>query len=903
MQRIDASILNIDKNICKNIEKNQDDRGYLSQNVLAQLRNFVEQISIKYYVDSINRDVSNIPEDQFDEIKRGLNFIKGNSKLYFLVKFHQMLQKSASHYTMSEENSERLMLKYYEFLLKIKKTLKTDFNLNVLSNIDKFPINLDTQLSDYYKKIVDKLEVPYTSEMNEDRYYIQKTKPFFINNEIYYEITFREANDKTSKFERNIAFTNQDILSNYAVKLSIKHDTVEMYGKHMPILIISDWEVSIRPCELKIFSEILNSSTQVQSNHNEYKRLIEFIKKSRFNILDILLLETSSYELVKEYVTSKSKKINLFKALDTCREIIINNRPGCNMLRYFSYNLNNKIMKSQKDIYGNYCEKLSNLRVAYGCIPFDEMPFVSSLIGHNPKIYDLLWCIDTDGREHELLARKIQINSQTNGKLYTSIDELESFDNINFLIDKYNSNLYWKHRETRGIGNIGNNYYINGFEDDVANILEKLKEISKEGIKNYANSVESWLNTGSYIIDCKDKKQILKTMFSNSKVSLIYGAAGTGKSTMINHVSNFFGLHKKLLLANTNPAVDNLKRKVSAPKCEFKTITKYLHSKENQDCDLLIIDECSTVSNSDMIKILSKANFELVILVGDIYQIESITFGNWFKLAKTNVSRTSVFELTAPYRTTDKPLLTLWTKVRKNEDDLIEYLTANDYSVRLDESVFVTDDFDEIILCLNYDGLYGINNINRFLQSSNLNQSVNWGVVSYKIGDPVLFNETTRFSPILFNNLKGKISNIKKLDSEIIFDIEIETVINAMDIGNLDLELISSTKNNSVVRFSVYKYPNMSDNDNDSDDTVVPFQIAYAISIHKAQGLEFNSVKLIITDEVDELITHNILYTAITRTKKNLRIYWTPETEKKVIENIKVDKSRKDESILKRRLR
>ncbi|EMF0126193.1 helicase, partial [Enterococcus hirae] len=247
---------------------------------------------------------------------------------------------------------------------------------------------------------------------------------------------------------------------------------------------------------------------------------------------------------VKAYVTAKSQKIYIFKTLDKCREIIINNRPGCNVLRYLSYHFNNKIMKLQKDRYGNYCERLSNLRVAYGCIPFDEMPFVSSLIGHNPKIYDLLWCIETNGREHELLARKIQINSQTNGKLYTSVDELESFEDIHLLIEKYNSNLYWKHRETRGIGNVGKNYYIKGFEDDVINILEKLKEISKEGIDNYANSVESWLNTGSYIIDCKDKKEILKTMFSNSKVSLIYGAAGTGKSTMINHASNFFGLQK-----------------------------------------------------------------------------------------------------------------------------------------------------------------------------------------------------------------------------------------------------------------------------------------------------------------------------------------------------------------------
>lgn len=121
MKKIDKAILNIDKNICKNIEKNQDDRGYLSQNVLAQLRNFVEHISIKYYVNSISGDISGIPEEMYDEIKRGLRYIKVNSKLYFLAKFHQMLQKSASHYTMSEENSERLMLKYYEYLLRIKK--------------------------------------------------------------------------------------------------------------------------------------------------------------------------------------------------------------------------------------------------------------------------------------------------------------------------------------------------------------------------------------------------------------------------------------------------------------------------------------------------------------------------------------------------------------------------------------------------------------------------------------------------------------------------------------------------------------------------------------------------------------------------------------------------------------
>ena len=57
-------------------------------------------------------------------------------------------------------------------------------------------------------------------------------------------------------------------------------------------------------------------------------------------------------------------------------------------------------------------------------------------------------------------------------------------------------------------------------------------------------------------------------------------------------------------------------------------------------------------------------------------------------------------------------------------------------------------------MCLNYDGLYGINNINRFLQNSNPNPSFEWGIGTYKVGDPILFNEFSKFSRILYNNLK-----------------------------------------------------------------------------------------------------------------------------------------------------
>ena len=87
--------------------------------------------------------------------------------------------------------------------------------------------------------------------------------------------------------------------------------------------------------------------------------------------------------------------------------------------------------------------------------------------------------------------------------------------------------------------------------------------------------------------------------------------------------------------------------------------------------------------------------------------------------------------------------------------------------------------------------------------------------------------------------------------------------------------------------------------DDDSADTVIPFQVAYAVSIHKAQGLEYNSVKIVITAETEELITHNIFYTAITRARENLKIYWTPEAGQKILESLETKNNNKDIALIK----
>lgn len=777
-------------------------------------------------------------------------------------------------------------------------------NLKVLENIEEFPLNTDTVLKEYYEKIADQLQQPpylRTTDPYKDRYYIQKTRPFFVNGQIYYEVTFTLASDRTSKFDRLIAFTKCDILTNYAVKLQISNSNIRILGKKMPIQIIDEWEVSIRPCELNNFADIFGSHPKLGGT-NEISEIMKFLRQTGLNLIEFIDSPIDYYQSVKVQIAHTAKSRHFLQILDRCRELSESKQSGYNIIRYLLYRLNNKIIKQQYN--AERCNLLSGLHLQYGCIPFDKIPFNTSLINHNPKLSDLFQCIDNTDREHELFARFIRNNIEIKGQLYTTEKDVVYFEHIDELIQKYNDSLYLPKHEHRLVQKYLGHIYIKGYEEDTINIIRHIKELSTKGIDNYTNSVDAWLRSSTYLIDCDEKKKALKIMFTSSKVALIYGSAGTGKSTMINHISNFFNDKKKIYLANTNPAVDNLKRKVNAANCTYKTITKFLsYGNRDTTCDLLFIDECSTVSNKDMLDVLNAATFKLLILVGDIFQIESILFGNWFGVAKAVVPQSAISVLEQPYRSKNQNLLALWSKIRNIEADILEHITRNDYSTTLNESIFEQSEEDEIILCLNYDGLYGINNINRFLQSCNNHPPIQWGVQIYKVGDPILFNESNRFAPLIYNNLKGRIVRIEKSEDVIQFDIEIIDVsINELDADDFDFELVGiSDTGNSIIRFNVNRLKS-TDDDDESSDTVVPFQIAYAVSIHKAQGLEYNSVKIVITNEIEELITHNIIYTAITRAKEKLKIYWTPETEKKVLEELTCKSTSKDISLLRSKL-
>jgi hypothetical protein len=888
MASVTEQIQSANAAICQNIDALGEQRPLLSQNVLAQLRNLVEGVLVRLH--SGTGDV----EFSYDAVKPALAYVRSQGKLNFLGRFHGLLQASSSHYTLDGDASERLMLKYYEYMHRLRSLVRTGCAIDVLHNLESFPVDLDPSLREYHLKIAQRIQSVHGTKLDREsgaRHYIHKIRPFFVDGRIYYEVTFNRAVNRVSKFDRAIAFTDIDMTDKYSAYLVLQRDAIRVLGQTMPITLIRAWEVSIRPCELENFSRLLGIDAKVRSSSAEFRHLMQILTATSGSLLDLMDMEDEAYQATR--FASKAGDANsvIFPVLDEARRIIRSRSAGHNLIRYLMLRMHNQVLKPQ--YAANPCWRLSNMRLQMGCIPFETMPFCTSPRDHNPRFSDLVEALDAGERRHELLARRVKTNVEQHGMLYTPEEDLEAFCDLKALISVFNANLYYKHGHRTLVQDKGH-VFIGGYEDETAAIVSALQAAAAGGIAGYTHAVTRWLEQTPREIDDPAKKDALERLFADSRVALIYGAAGTGKSTMVDHIANYFNDKSKLFLAHTNPAVDNLKRKVKTQNATFRTISSHTYRNcFDPEYDLLVIDECSTVSNADLLKVLRKTSFKLLVLVGDVYQIESIQFGNWFSIIRAFLADSAIFELTTPFRTKSPELLRFWNKVRNIDDDIDEVIARNGYSGILDKTLFERVGDDEIILCLNYDGLYGINNVNRFLQSSNSNPAVVWREAIYKVGDPVLFNESDRFRSVLYNNLKGRIVAMEQGLGTLRFDVEVDRPLSAFDVAGTELEWVSG----STVRFTVFDQ-DTSDEDDDALHTVVPFQVAYAVSIHKAQGLEYDAVKIVVTNANDEDLTHSIFYTAVTRARRHLRIFWTPETQRKVLANLRRTINPKDVALL-----
>lgn len=880
-------------------------RGHISQNVLSQLRNLVEVTGIRIACRDGNR------EYKYADIKpsfQQLNHVKG---VKFLVKLKKYVSEVASHFTSDEYNSQFIVQKYVAYLIQLRDYMEKEFGVNLLENVEKLLAPKNENLLKYYSEIFKGIfEYRLNGEELDGYFYPISCRPVIVNGGIIYETSLSKAHRKGSKLGNVIAYSAFEVNTYYRIKCNLSKLILKIDGTSLPYNVLLSYEIATYPREINMLSKIVGASGNIDGRHREYKNLMSYISLTSNDLLDIV--EFDNYHF-NQFLSTLTKNVETPIILDTiqrCRRFISTGQAGVNVLRYLLKTLSNNILSLVTQ--GSPNNWFGNLYINNACKPFDSMPFCTSLPSHNPQLTTVLEAIPPEGREDELFAKTVQMRAEEEGRIFNSFSDLKvTKEMAEQLINKYNNKL-WHGHACRKMMICSNEFiYVDDYATVTASIITKLRTYSKTGIPNFTNYVKSQIYSADdklldkYSHYNDEKINLMLKMFATSKVCIVNGPAGTGKTTIIECFNQIFSQYNNVYLANTIPATENIRNRcpgLSGDKC--MTLAKFLYKYKNEDkvvFDFLILDECSTIPNREMEDLLKKVECRGILLVGDPFQLGAITFGNWFNLINRFLPNNSLFELKELFRASGSSLTRLWSAVRNLEDDIEERMVSSNYLSSLDNSIFERVCDDEIILALNYNGLYGINNVNAYFQANNPSDSISYGAHAYKVGDPVLFEDTDRFKGIFNNNLKGVIHKMIDSAEYIEFQVYVNKVIlfdnDEFSILPIDEESEYNDGKWSLVSFYVYK--RMEDADQAPSEMYdVPFQIAYAVSIHKAQGLEYDSVKVVITDDVEDLVTHDIFYTAITRAKSHLKICWDNPMMKSIFDRYRTAHSGLDASLL-----
>ncbi len=872
---------------------NEENRREISTDILPHLRNFCEAFMYKVYDEENFVDLYQTQ----DNLKKVRIYFKEH---YFDTwKFHTLLDSSVGHMDFGPMQSTALVIKYIPKLILLKDFLYREYDLSVLENIYKYPLDLDKSIISFYEKILFVLlnSKPETDILTRNQYFVRKRSMKYVNGHIFYEYVFDVSDDKTSKFNTFVCYSFKNIAFDYDLKLLLSRKQISFLNTGIYINIIFDYEYSIRPCTFKNLLYLINIDNGKCERDKEYSSLMKILKDSRKSLVNIVDSDNDIVLASNGYYSKFIKHIKNF---------IKTTNFGSNIIRLLLSNMRNSIIKAQTyKAYGNmppYNEKFNGLKIRLATKAFELMPFSFSPKEARPSLYTLFELYNASDSAEEILYFYLTNYINQNNTLFVRPSDI-GYSNETFLNlkNRFNDKLlrvnpYYSDYK---IIELNGYYTVESYYNSTKNVI--LSAISLCDVKN--------IDINNDYIDnavLSDKqKMILAEAFVNSSISLITGAAGTGKTTLIKEFIKNNPDKKILCLTTTNTANNNLKIKDFAGAVTYKNISQFEMEKYHEDYDIIIVDEASFVSTKSIHAIFKAYFRSAFLLVGDPGQIESIEFGNWFELLlKLLKNKKAVFTLDVEHRTNIAELANVWNEVRVGKKkDILELLSAYEMTEEINDDIFNTQK-NEVVLCLNYDGLYGINNINRYLQASNPNTAYEYQQNLYKVDDPVVFitNDYSHYG--IYNNLNGRIAAIKDDNETIAFKIELFDKTDSVGKLSPEVEIIEeNAKYYALVEKKKY-YTDKYDFDMDTR-TKLPFQISYAMSIHKAQGLEFESVKIVITKEADEHITKNIFYTAVTRAKKKLKIYWQPEVANYVLDNIENSTNSKnaDLSILSEQLK
>lgn len=415
-----------------------------------------------------------------------------------------------------------------------------------------------------------------------------------------------------------------------------------------------------------------------------------------------------------------------------------------------------------------------------------------------------------------------------------------------------------------------NHYYLKAVYDAEKLIANRIGYLmrKKTDCKKNLNSVYQEVETRSLCQYNSEQELAIKDSF-NKNFLIITGGPGTGKTTIIKAICDTYkGLYKlnnqKLseeiaLLAPTGRASKRISEATQLP---ATTIHRFL--KWNKDDDyfavnehnkskvkMLIIDEFSMVDTMLFASLLKGIYFDTkIILVGDYHQLPSVSSGQLLKdMIESNLL--NVVSLTKLYRQKNNSnIITLAYQILENNIDKAVFNKDVDLTFMEEEARLVKNKvveiaknykqniFDFQILAPMYRGTNGIDSLNVDLQA-------------------VLNPASKRKREVIINGIlyreKDKVIQLTNMPDDNVFN---------GDIGYI--ENITNGKNKSVtINFdgNIITYTGSSFN---------KFKHAYAISIHKSQGSEFNNVIIPIVNSYGKMLYRKLIYTGITRTKKKL---------------------------------
>lgn len=433
-------------------------------------------------------------------------------------------------------------------------------------------------------------------------------------------------------------------------------------------------------------------------------------------------------------------------------------------------------------------------------------------------------------------------------------------------------------------------------------VLDSAKNIKK--ISGFNEELEKIEKVGNIKLSSKQKEAIQAVNSNN--VVIITGGPGTGKTTIIKNVIEIYKTHGKkvVLCAPTGRAA---KRMTEMTGEESKTLHRLLEigkiEKENEftimnyevapiDADVIIVDEASMVDIYLMNYLLNGIyQGTKLILVGDTDQLPSVGPGSVLKDI-INSERIKTIFLDEIFRQAAQSKIIV-NSHRVNDGEY--FLDKEDQKDLKDDFFYIKEKSQEamltqlISLCKgrlenfgNYNffeniqilsptkkGILGTKELNKRLQEE-LNPS-NDKKNEKKVGD-IIFREGDRVMQVKNNyDIYWEKGNTLSLNYETgtgIFNGEIGKIVK-IDFINKQIKILFDDEKEAWYAFS------------DMDQ----IEHAYAITVHKAQGSEFDVVIVVVTQSSAMLLTRNLLYTGLTRAKKLLILIGNDNVVKFMIQN------------------